>query len=303
MKKQKNLRKTLSIENSYLEFEIRNKNLKKKILKNKNRVVKSPDKNKRLTNLKKSQKTKKLISFSKLKTALNTIFFSFEQRLPKINFNPKEKKIIFTILQRKKIISTREEETNATLENLELPRSYKKKVENELKFVFTRTVKFLQNEFKVSLGLKRAQRNLPKKTHISAKRLNELFYSQHFGEISRETKIPLENFYHFQSRNKMNSELIPKSVTRKSLYFWKMNPDFVRKVSSFISQKLWRVVEESNGKKVQNILDQWEYMTAFYGQDDGFVEILEWFDKPGLKLPWTKIEVDLAIRTALEHLK
>lgn len=214
-----------------------------------------------------------------------------------------EKQIVEAFLKKKKYDLPENFEMDG--ENLKwiLRQKLNKKVENELKFVITRSIKFLQKKFKLELLEKKkwGVDKLSTEKRVNSD-MNRKFYEAYFGEIAAREQIPIERFFHFQSWKKRKSKDVPKSVTRQSLFMWKKNPHFISQIREYISVGLKKDISNSLENKFKKIIEMWEYFIRFYGEEEGLVEILDWFDLRGRKLPWNKSEIQHAIDTTLKYL-
>lgn len=244
------------------------------------------------------------IDLARAKKLIWKILLELDLEPEDLRVSLREKQIVEAFLKKKKYVLP--ENFAMSREHMEwvLSQKLKKKVENELKFVLTRSIKHLQKKFKNEHLIKKGDsENSSKGNRKKMKRsLNHEFYQMYFQEIADREELPIEKFYHFQGWNKKRSANMHKSITRESLRLWKKSPLFISEIKKYIFGDLEKEVRKSLKKKFQKIMDKWEYFIMFYGEEDGFVEIMEWFNIKGRKLPWNNSEINFAIATTVKHL-
>lgn len=176
-----------------------------------------------------------------------------------------------------------------------------KKFEDNIKFVFQRTIKFLQKYFRLKV-FAQAKKHFRKRFRFYPlyKQLEYAFNGYYFGRLANRLEQPIEKF--FNPRNKHSSKsqfekLIPKTLSHLYFHHVKMSKRFVRDCSFFLEHIL---VNESKHKivhKINLVCLNWEKKLFKAGSGDLNEELqLPVLFNSKCKMPWSLSEVQNAIK-------
>lgn len=237
----------------------------------------------------------------KLKNLLTKLFLSEPISSKDTLLDPMELSLIKAVFKKKKMkwnnTMNFDAKTLIQIGNSSTP----KKKEDQLKFVIKRCIRQMQADFK--LWLERTDPHFSQNYPQFKKNRDFHFYDFHFGRIAKRENIRLENFFHFRTRAYRYSRVIPNSVTKKSLLFWKQNPGFIEKMVTVIRNSFRTEFIDFNIRKINALVLNWENKLDDLGDSEGLAKILTSMKKRGCKLPWTMAEVNCAIKNTFEVLK
>ena len=211
-----------------------------------------------------------------------------------------EKSIIKAILKKKKFLWDNSTDLDISILNKITSIGCFKRKEDQLKFVIKKCIKNMQNRFKAKLDLSDVEFLLKYPNYKALK--DKYFYEFYFGHIAKERGISIENFFHFRTGVYRYSREIPNSVTKKSIGFWKLNPEFINEIKSYIDCAFLADFKAFNKKKIKLILGKWERIILHFGWEEGVKVIIKLINSRGCKLPWTLNEAVIAIRNTLEFI-
>lgn len=259
-------------------------------------------------------------NFSKLLTVLKKMFWNqtieqFELDL----LGNRDRKILSAILQKKKLIKKSSDVIFQEKEfNLKAQKPGHKRNEENLKFVFKYTQKFLRKQFKKNNSQFRYRKS---DAGITQKNLVDLgFYTHYFGKIADDLDWPIAKFFHPKvlasaksaDRFLENPNLRPKTINKEYINNLKKSPDFIRDMSQYLHGEYrlepnvkTGIVEEHKKcievKLVQK-LHHWHKKIELYGQGEGMKKILKnLLTNQKCKMPWSITEIKRAVNETLHH--
>lgn len=180
-----------------------------------------------------------------------------------------------------------------------------KRIEENLKFIFKKLLRFLTLIFKrhvyplVSRDLRAEYKSMREPL-----RSEYAFYGFYFGEVSGKINQKIEKFFYPRSKSNAlarNNELVLKTISKLYIKYVGMSPRFVRDMKTYFEHGLVPEIRHSIASKIRRMCRKWESMLKVKGQK-GFLSRLETVFKHNnkCKQAWSIQEVQLAARQIVE---
>lgn len=216
-----------------------------------------------------------------------------------------EKELLLLFFQKKKFSGCKSAElTSKYLERVAL-NPIVKKFEDNIKFVYSRMIKFLQKFFRLRV-FSQAKQQFRKRFRFYPlyKQLEYAFNGYYFGRLAHQLEQPIEKF--FSPRNKLSSKsqfekLIPKTLSHLYFHHVKMSPSFVSDAMFYLKHILINEAKHKIIHKIKLVCLNWE--KKLFDQRGQRIETIRpssLFDSK-CKMPWAMSEVQNAIKD-VEHL-
>ena len=161
-----------------------------------------------------------------------------------------------------------------------------KRPEENYKFVFKRCIDHMKEVYH------------KKKKSDKRRDADFLFYSHYFGEISRETHIPLECFYDPRKTSNKQSQ-VPKTINSNYVKNILRGEEFMSEFNNFMNHRLLPLNIESLDVKINTLVTKWrKQLEEARNVDSSVKEIcLDIRKNKKGKLPWTAKEVEEGIKS------
>lgn len=260
------------------------------------------------------------LHFKELSVVLKKLFWNEPVCQSQLDsLRARDRKIISAILKKKKIINEASRVSFRVKEfNEIIQKRGKKRTEENLKFVFKYTQKFLRIQFR-----KRNNEFSFRKvdTKESQKNLIDLgFYTYYFGQIADELGWPISKFFHPKvlSHRQSNDNFLespeerPKTINKEYINNLKRSPAFIKDMSQFLHGEYLTVDDQKTGiiekfkssieLKIMHKLDHWYKLIYLKNQGNGLEKIIKDLQKnQKSKLPWSIIEMTRAVEETLNY--
>jgi hypothetical protein len=202
-------------------------------------------------------------------------------------------------LLRKKMIQNKDEPITQAVFNQIYQNPKSKRIEENLKFIFKKLVRFLQEVFKRKVYPYVQEDLLPEYAQMKEPmRFEYAFYGYYFGKVALQINHRIEKFFH--PRNKRNSldqnnKFISKTISKLYVKYVSMSPLFVRDLSMYLRHGLLLEIRHTIINKVNRMCLNWESKLAKNGSD----WLLHWIqnnfqNNTKCKQAWSLQEVSLA---------
>ena len=175
----------------------------------------------------------------------------------------------------------------------------KKRLEENLKFVFQRTIRFLKSHFE-RMHFRRLRPFMQRKfkSLTLEQQFEYAFYGYYFGRISTQLNVKIEKFFNPRQLpfgRKGIDKIIPKTLSRKYFGYSKLSSVFIEDVKFYLSGEFIRESEEIVKSKITSLCAKWERLLVKNGEE-GLIRVVTQEFKEGwkYKLPWIRIQIDKA---------
>ena len=231
--------------------------------------------------------------FVNLRNLLHSVFLQKKlgSSLPELN---KYESTILKFILNKKFFPYKDQK-NIDLNSFDsiVSISLTRKKEYSIKFVIMRSLYYVKNKF-FNKEMKNISAISSKKYFSKAS--DAYFYDYYFGDLALKKNLPIESFYAFKNWSHRYNKSIPKSITKKLIQLWKLNPEFTQNIRDYLQNQIMQDFILFNKKKINKMIDRWSKIIEKFGIDAGFNSILSSFNLRGSKLPWTVSEVKHALK-------
>lgn len=187
-----------------------------------------------------------------------------------------------------------QEERLEYLQELEEFRDSNKRTEENLKFIYKHTLKFLKSQFYEEKGLK-----YNKESELD-------FYRFYFGEISKRKGISLDLYFDPLLSNKSEGKS-SKTISNNHLKLVFENEEFKRKFFEYVDDQFREDYQSSILKKIERMFigleNKLKKQTEQERRDTllSFISVLE--QKKRVKFPWNTVEIETSKVCFYQRLK
>lgn len=183
-----------------------------------------------------------------------------------------------------------------------------KRLEENIKFVFKKSIRFLQEIFRIKI-YPGTTRFLKKKfrTLCPLKRFEYAFYGYYFGHAASRLNLPIENFFlprHSKEYVGQKGKMIPKTVSLNFINLVKKSDLFVRDLEFYLSHGMIKEIRWNIVDKTKRMCMDWEAKLLEKNSKDLILWVKNYFENNAkCKLPWSSEEVRISIQSVMDILK
>ncbi len=221
---------------------------------------------------------------------LKMLFKGQRVKEPLLDLNSVEKSILGSILERKFLESFKLKSDLSYLKKKlikveSIPS--KKRPEENYKFVFKKCLKNMMKKYRAGL-----------KTKLKKKDFELSFYKHYFSQISKESDIPIQNFFHPKNSKsyKNSDEQTPKTINADYIYNINKSRPFVEDFLCYLNKNLQKDYEFMIDLKFENLVVKWEGVFQVKDELSATRDICSYIKcNKKCKLPWSYREIEAAV--------
>ena len=256
----------------------------------KNQIYQETSRNKKIKKmpLKKTENQMELKGCSLLQKNIKNIFFSTVNK--DFIFLKKEEQKIFLKILNKKMQTNYSYVNELNKENLDKINQFcgVKRLEEEFKFIFKRSIKFLKNNFKIKNPL------------LKKNSINQNFYLFYFKNLADKLKLPLNYFSFEDSKFKRQKYKIKchKTINRNYRNLILKSKLFSKDFKNYLDNFILLEFEKDILHKLNKIFEKWINLL----NAKNFNQIEMEIDNNKISFPWTINELKKAIQSIKKNM-
>ena len=253
--------------------------------------------------------TIQFLHFNELKSIILRFMKNKKKNISEINKISENEKLILHYMLEKKTDLIGNNPKNIKLTSEIFQNKFKKRLEENLKLVFSKAFSFLQENFK-----KTFKDNLSEYLSIEMSqkvKSNEYsFFVFYFEETALRLDQEIEKFFSpriLNKKKKRSSEIridrIPKTLSRVYLNNIGMSTWFMEHFRLYVNKVFLKEQTLAIQTKVLKLLNKWESLIEEYGINEGIKMIIELFrGRESNKFSWTVKDLENALSQTLSSL-